>query len=47
MDIWECQDLGEARKFLRMKIQHKGKRIFLDQADYLKTVVTHFGMSNA
>ena len=47
MDIWECRDLGEAREFLRMKIRHEGKKIFLDQANYLKTVVMHFGMSNA
>ena len=47
MDIWECRDLGEAREFLRMKIWHEGKKIFLDQADYLKTVVTCFGMLNA
>ena len=47
MDICKCQDLGKAREFLRMKIQHEGKKIFLDQADYLKTVVACFGMSNA
>ena len=47
MDIWECRDLGEAREFLRMKIQREGKKIFLDQADYLKTVVERFGLSNA
>ena len=47
MDICKCRDLGEAREFLRMKIQHEGKKIFLDQADYLKTVVARFGISNA
>ena len=47
MDIWECRDLGEAREFLRMKIRRKGKKILLDQADYLRTVVECFGMSNA
>ena len=47
MDIWECRDLGKAREFLRMKIWREGKKIFLDQADYLKTVVERFGMSNA
>ena len=47
MDIWECRDLGEAREFLRMKIWREVKKIFLDQADYLKTVVERFGMSNA
>ena len=35
MDIWECRDLGEARELLRMKTRHKGKKIFLDQANYL------------
>ena len=26
MDIWECRDLGEARKFLRMKIRREGQK---------------------
>ena len=47
MAIWECQDLGEAREFLRMKIRREGKKIFLDQTAYLDKVVERFGMSNA
>ena len=45
--MWECQDLGEAKEFLRMRIQRKGKKILLDQTDYLIKVVERFGMSNA
>ena len=30
-----------------MKIRREGTKIFLDQANYLKTVVMHFGMNNA
>ena len=47
MDMWECRDLGKATEFLRMKIWHKGKKIFLDRTAYLDKVVEHFGMSNA
>ena len=47
MDILECQDLGKAREFLRMKIWCEGKKIFLDQTNYLKMVVECFGMTNA
>ena len=47
MDMWECQDLGNAQEFLRMKIWHQGKKVFVDQTDYLHKVVERFGMSNA
>ena len=47
MTMWECHDLGKATEFLRMKIRHEGKKIFLDQTAYLDKVVEHFGMSNA
>ena len=47
MDMWECRDLGEAKEFLRMKIQRQGQKNLLDQTDYLKKVVERFGMSNA
>ena len=47
MDIWECHDIGKAKEFLRMKIQHKGKNIYLNQMSYLTKVVEHFGMRNA
>jgi hypothetical protein len=47
MDMWECRDLGEAQEFLRMRIWRSGKKIFLDQTQYLKKVVERFGMSNA
>ena len=46
MDMWECHDLGEAKEFLRMKIQCEGRKIFLDQTNYLDKVVECFGMSN-
>ena len=49
MDTWECRDLGEAKEFLRMRIQRdlKKRMIYLDQTDYLNKVVERFGMSNA
>ena len=47
MGMWECRDLGAATEFLRMKIQHEGKKIYLDQTAYLDKVVERFGMSNA
>ena len=34
-------------EFLRMKIWHEGKKIYLDQTAYLDKVVEHFRMSNA
>ena len=47
MGMWECHDLGIATEFLRMKIWHEGKKVYLDQTTYLDKVVERFGMSNA
>ena len=40
MKIWECRDLGEAKEFLKMRIQQVGRKLILDQQDYLKKIVT-------
>ena len=47
MKIWECRDLGEAKEFLKMRIQRVSKKLILDQQDYLKKVVTRFGLDDA
>ena len=44
MTIWECQDLGEAKEFLRMRIRHEGRKLILDQHDYLDKIVKRFDM---
>jgi len=47
MRKWECQDLGEPKEFLRMRITRKGRAIHLDQCAYLQKVIEHCGMLNA
>lgn len=47
MDIWECQDLGETKEFLRMKIHRQGNTIILEQKEYLRKVLERFNMHNA
>ena len=47
MDKWECRDLGEAKEFLRMCINHKGDKILIDQTLYLEKVLLRFKMVNA
>ena len=48
MDKWECRDLGEAKEFLRMHINHKkGDKISIDQTLYLEKVLLRFEMVNA
>ena len=47
MSKWECRDLGDCKEFLRMRIRRKGRKILIDQVDYLNTVVERCGMSNA
>ena len=47
MDKWECCDLGEVKELLRMCIVRSGRDIHLDQINYLKKVLTHFGFENA
>ena len=40
MKIWECRDLGEAKEFLKMRIRRVGRKLILDQRDYLNKIVT-------
>ena len=44
MTIWECRDLGKAKEFLRMRIRCKGRKLILDQQDYLDKIVKRFDM---
>jgi hypothetical protein len=47
MERWECRDLGDCKEFLRMRLERKNGKIYLDQKDYLKKVLERFGMTNA
>src|ERR1041384_6526564 len=47
MKKWECRDLGEAKEFLRMRINKVGKVIKIDQKPYLQKILARFGMTNA
>ena len=47
MKMWECWDLGEAKEFLKMKIQHTRKKLILDQHDYLDKIVTWFDLEGS
>lgn len=47
MTKWECRDLGDCKEFLRMRVQRKGRSIYIDQCSYLEKVVERFGMTNA
>ncbi|KAF8824317.1 hypothetical protein HHX47_DHR8000004 [Lentinula edodes] len=47
MSHWECRDLGEAKEFLRMRINRHGKKIYIDQCAYLDKVLKRCGMENA
>jgi len=47
MDKWECRDLGECRKFLRMRIEYRGGKTYLDQVPYLEKILKCFGMADA
>ena len=47
MDRWECRDLGICREFLRMRIGYKGRKILIDQTDYLRKILKRFGMTDA
>jgi len=47
MDKWECRDLGECREFLRMRIEYRGGKPYLDQVPYLEKILKCFGMANA
>jgi Reverse transcriptase (RNA-dependent DNA polymerase) len=46
MKKWECRDLGKAKEFLCMCIQHKNGRIYLNQTTYLQKVLQHFKLQN-
>ena len=39
MQRWECQDLGDATEFLRMRIKREGSKVHIDQCTYLETVL--------
>jgi len=47
MDKWECRDLGICQEFLRMRIKNKDGKIYLDQTNYLHTVLQRFGMTDS
>jgi hypothetical protein len=47
MEQWECRDLGDCKEFLRMRIQRKNGKIYLDQTAYLLKVIERFGITNA
>ena len=47
MERWECRDLGDCKEFLRMRVQRKNGKIYLDQTTYLQKVVERFGMTNS
>ena len=46
MKVWECRDLGDTQEFLRMCIQRKNGKIYLDQIAYLQKVLQHFNIQN-
>ena len=39
--------MGEAKEFLKMKIQCTGKKLILDQHDYLDKIVTWFDLKGS
>jgi len=47
MELWECRDLGDCKEFLRMRIERRDGKIYLDQTIYLQKVLQRFGMTNA
>ena len=46
MEQWECLDLGECKEFLRMRVQRKSNKIYIDQTAYLQKVLERFGLTN-
>jgi hypothetical protein len=47
MDKWECRDLGECKEFLRMRIDYRDGKTYLDQVPYLEKILKCFGMTDA
>ena len=47
MRRWECCNFGEAKEFLQMNIHRDGRRLHIDQHEYLEKVLEHCGMINA
>ena len=49
MKMLECRDLGPISEYLRMKIvrDRSSRKLIIDQIDYAKKVVEHFGQQNA
>ena len=47
MKKWECQDLGKAKEFLKMRIRWEGCKLILDQHDYLDKIVKHFNLEKS
>ena len=47
MKIWECQDLGIVREFLRIRIWHDKCKLILDQHDYLDKIVKRFNLQKS
>src|SRR6266699_58220 len=47
MDKWECHNLGVCREFLCMRIKYEDSKVLVDQTDYLRRILKHFGMTDA
>jgi hypothetical protein len=47
MKKWECRDLGKAKEFLKIKIRCEGRKIILDQQDYLDKIVARFHLQKS
>jgi len=47
MELWECRNLGDCKEFLRMHIERRDGKIYVDQTFYLQKVLQRFGMTNA
>jgi len=46
MECWESRDLGELSEFLHMRIGRAGQSIYINQVQYLQTVLQCCGMEN-
>ncbi|KDR64930.1 hypothetical protein GALMADRAFT_82505 [Galerina marginata CBS 339.88] len=47
MEKWECRDLGVCKEFLRMRIEYKDGKTYIDQVPYLEKILSRFGMADA